>query len=644
MQPKHLPIALPALILLAAFALRIYDLDHHAIWGDEAFSISVGNRPLEQVVAGGTDTHPPLFHTLLHFWMPLAGDSPFATRFLSMIPGLLLVAAIYAIGRRLLGERQAVMAASLAAISSFAIYYSQETRMYAWAAALTALSVYAFLRLLPPKPEDQISNVEYKISNPENISWGLTYLLFTLAAMYSHYYVFFVILAENLYALWSGWKHQRWLMGWIGAQFALATAYIPWIIAQTGYLSGRANTRLDAWGPSGMQDVWVRSLIVFGGGTSIPADVEWIALALALLAAVGIIDMLRRQSEPEGKTHRSRVFLVLYLLVPMLVAWLVGPIMPFFYERFLLVAFPAYLLLLAAGLAALLRFRLPLLALSGLGATVVVGINAYSLNNYYHNPAYAKSGYRDLMAYVGQQARPGDAFLLLNPEQRYLYDYYGFRDIPAYWFPPVAPWDDPITQSAMDEIEAGHQRLWLVLFGNAYDWDFGHGLQDWLSSHAFRAYHGDYIDGGLELYLVGDVQPSEPIDASFAEMIRLTGYGVSSATVNPGDTLQVALAWKTLRQMDRDYTIFTHLVDDQLKVWGQMDSPPAGGNKPTSTWKVGETSVDRLAFQVDPSTPPGTYWLEVGWYELATLQRLPILDAQGRPAGDRVLLVQIRVE
>ncbi|MBN1312163.1 MAG: glycosyltransferase family 39 protein [Anaerolineae bacterium] len=637
MRPKRLsPFALPTLILLLAFALRVYHLDHHAIWGDEAFSVAVGKLPLAQVVAGGTDTHPPLFHTLLHYWMPLAGDSPFAVRFLSVIPGMLLVATIYALGRRLLGERAGLLAAGLAAISSFAVYYSQEARMYSLAAAFTALSVYTFLRL--------IDAPDARLWSRKSRFWLAAYLVTTLAAMYSHYYVFFVIAAENLYALWKGWKHKPWPATWIGMQVVLAIAYLPWVSAQTGYLSGRANTRLDAWGPSGMQDVWMRALIAFGGGTHVPADVKWAALGLTLPVALGIIDILGRRTENEGKVPGSAVFLVLYLVVPMLIAWLVGPIMPFFYERFLLVAFPAYLLLLAAGLMAMGRRRSPLLVLGGLGLALTVGINIYSLNNTYHDPAYAKSGYNRLMAYVAQNAQPGDAFLLLNPEQRYLYDYYGFTGIPAYWFPPPAPWDDPATQSTMDDIEAQHERLWLVLFGNAYDWDFGQGLQNWLSAHTFRAYHGDYVDGGLELHLVGDVQPSEPIDARFAGAIRLTGYGMSGMSIIPGGALQVALAWEALQEMDRDYTIFVHLVDDEQHIWGQMDSPPAGGNRPTSTWQVGETSVDRLAFQVDPETPPGTYRLQAGWYELATLERLPAVDATGNTLGDHVVLAQITVE
>ncbi|MBN1429861.1 MAG: glycosyltransferase family 39 protein [Anaerolineae bacterium] len=633
MKQTRLPIVLPILILLMAFASRVYHLDHHPIWGDEAFSITVGKLPLSQVVAGGTDTHPPLFHTLLHFWMSVAGDGPFATRFLSVIPGMLLVTTIYVLGYRSLGRQSGLLAAGLAALSSFAVYYSQETRMYAWAAALTAISVYACLRLA--------GRDDARPWSQKSIGWLAIYLLTTLAAMYSHYYVFFVIAAENLYMLWWGWKRKPWLMSWIGGQVVLAVAYLPWIIAQTGFLSGRANTRFDAWGPSGMHDVWVRTLIAFGGGTHASSGAKWLALGLAALVALGIVDILKGHS---GKGRGSAILMVLYLAVPMLIAWLVGPIMPFFYERFLLVAFPAYLILLAAGLRSIGKSHLPLLIPGGLGLALTVGINVYSLSHYYHDPAYAKSGYRELMGYVARHAQTGDAFLLLSPEQSYLYDYYGFKEIPAYWFPPPAPWDDPATQDMMTEIEAGYSRLWLVLFSNARDWDFGHGLENWLSDHAFRAYHGDYVDGGLELYIVGDVQPSEPIDVGFGASIRLTGYGVSSTQINPGGILQVALSWEAEQTMEHDYTIFTHLVDDEQRIWGQMDSPPGGGYHPTSAWSMGERSVERLALQVDPDTPPGTYRLQVGWYDPVTMDRLPALDALGKSLGDRVLLVQVTVE
>ena len=111
--------------LLVAFALRVYRLGHHNIWGDEAFSIWLSKQPLDQVVAGGADTHPPLYPSMLYLWLRVFGDSPLVTRFLSVIPGLLLVALTYVVGCRLLSRRVGLVAAGIAAVSPFAIYYSQ---------------------------------------------------------------------------------------------------------------------------------------------------------------------------------------------------------------------------------------------------------------------------------------------------------------------------------------------------------------------------------------------------------------------------------------------------------------------------------------------------------------------------------------
>ena len=58
-------------ILLLAFALRVFALDAQPIWGDEAFSIFVAKHPIDFIVSGGTDVHPPLYHLLLHGWMLL---------------------------------------------------------------------------------------------------------------------------------------------------------------------------------------------------------------------------------------------------------------------------------------------------------------------------------------------------------------------------------------------------------------------------------------------------------------------------------------------------------------------------------------------------------------------------------------------
>jgi hypothetical protein len=52
---------------------------------------------------------------------------------------------------------------------------------------------------------------------------------------------------------------------------------------------------------------------------------------------------------------------------------------------------------------------------------------------------------------------------------------------------------------------------------------------------------------------------------------------------------------------------------------------------------------DRYEVLVEPDTPPGRYRLEIGIYLLATGERLLVLDEEGHPMGDRVLLSEVRV-
>ena len=132
-----------AALLLLGFGLRVFRLQRHNLWGDEAFSLAFSKQPLAQVLAAGAETHPPLYHVLLHFWVSLTGHSLVVMRFFSVLPGGLLLALLFVLGRRMLGVPGGLLAAALCTVSSFAVYYSQETRMYAWVACFCTLAMYA---------------------------------------------------------------------------------------------------------------------------------------------------------------------------------------------------------------------------------------------------------------------------------------------------------------------------------------------------------------------------------------------------------------------------------------------------------------------------------------------------------------------
>ncbi len=102
-----------------------------------------------------------------------------------------------------------------------------------------------------------------------------------------------------------------------------------------------------------------------------------------------------------------------------------------------------------------------------------------------------------------------------------------------------------------------------------------------------------------------------PADVRFGDAIGLSGYRAGA------DGL--VLRWQALAQPRADYTVFVHAIDGSGRVVAQADSQPLAGDFPTGTWRAGETIIDRHPL----SLPPGRYTIEVGLYELGSLQRLP---------------------
>ncbi|MFL7790829.1 MAG: glycosyltransferase family 39 protein, partial [Anaerolineae bacterium] len=233
---RSLPVlrfTLLAILLLTAF-LRFYRLDAQSFWNDEGNSARLSERTIDLIVEGtASDIHPPGYYLLLHYWRAVFGHSEFALRALSAVAGLALVLFTYLLGRRLFGQTTGLMAAFLGAISPFAIYYSQEARMYALLGALAAASTYLLVRILPnlqsPIPNQQIS---------KSAILAVAYVLTTAAGLYTQYAFPFVLLVHNLvFAIWwladsSGRAPRssaRWLALWIGAQITIAMLYVPWL-------------------------------------------------------------------------------------------------------------------------------------------------------------------------------------------------------------------------------------------------------------------------------------------------------------------------------------------------------------------------------------------------------------------------------
>jgi hypothetical protein len=120
----------------------------------------------------------------------------------------------------------------------------------------------------------------------------------------------------------------------------------------------------------------------------------------------------------------------------------------------------------------------------------------------------------------------------------------------------------------------------------------------------------------------------EPLYFELGDEVAWVGYEMDQGK-EPGETWSLKLYWQALSKMERDYTVFVHLIDKERQVLAQWDSQPGGGAYPTSLWDRGEIVRDEHELAFPEELPAGEYQIAVGMYLLETMQRLPIFDRDG---------------
>jgi uncharacterized membrane protein len=137
------------LILVLAAALRVYRINGRDFWYDEAFTgVTVKENFHNMIAMTIKDVHPPLYYIFVKYFAFFFGYSVFGIRLFSVVFGVLGIWAIYIFTKELFGKKAALWASLVAAISPFAIQYSQEARMYAMFVFLITIASYFFVRAL----------------------------------------------------------------------------------------------------------------------------------------------------------------------------------------------------------------------------------------------------------------------------------------------------------------------------------------------------------------------------------------------------------------------------------------------------------------------------------------------------------------
>jgi hypothetical protein len=138
----------------------------------------------------------------------------------------------------------------------------------------------------------------------------------------------------------------------------------------------------------------------------------------------------------------------------------------------------------------------------------------------------------------------------------------------------------------------------------------------------------------------GDI--AHRVDYRLGDSIRLVGYDLPTLNLKPNETLNLTLDWRADRLIEKNYTVFVHVIGEQFNpaqnnpLWGQVDRVP---QIPTTAWLPGENVLEAYSIKIDANAPPGKYAIVAGMYDAATGGRLPV-----EGGGDSIIIAEIEIQ
>jgi hypothetical protein len=155
---------------------------------------------------------------------------------------------------------------------------------------------------------------------------------------------------------------------------------------------------------------------------------------------------------------------------------------------------------------------------------------------------------------------------------------------------------------------------------------------------------GSIVSEGSVVTLIVSSGPRLVLDVNLDNKVVLMACDLENDSLKPGEVLRLTLYWRALQPMQENYTVFVHVARADGSILTQRDTQPRDGTHPTSSWVPGELVRDPYELTIPDDALPGTYWLKVGMYSLATMRRLPVLDpGQAKVLQDSILVKEVQV-
>ena len=615
------------LMILLAFALRIFALDLQSLWYDEGVTATVAQLDFMSLTSWtARDIQPPLYYYIISAWGNLTDWREWHLRWPSVWFGTLTVPLMVALTRKISrSHTSAILVVSLlTALHPLLIYYSQEARMYAMLTALVILCGVLLLRR----------------------NW-LLFILAATAAVYTHYFAFFLMLAIGVGYLLTRPKSET-LKLFLAANFTVLILYIPWfgalftrLAVDTSYLPGQVK----------LTELIRHALITFIAGETILESHA--ALPLSMLALVTLVAILWLL----WQSRITLIYVVCWVLIPCALILLLTRFVPKFNARYVMIALPGLLLLWSVAAGGMFQSARIGWRLAGVVLVLLLTVNfGLSIRNWFGDDAFTKAQWREVAQHVRAHKSADEAVILVSGHTWPIWNYYA-SDMAAVRLPDLEILD---TNATLDYVQSGiilrdaladQEGAWLVRWQDQFVDPMETAALHLESAATHQTNRAEFWQLQLEHFT--DLR---------ADQISPTPSTLSQETVNFGNQLvligsstnvadELLLYWTLQDNYSNgispladlpDYRIAGELrTQENLPYHRLRDRRPVAYEFPTTRWRPGEINVSRIPARdwAGLGALAGDYQLALSVYNvLDESATLDLLAPSGAPLGKQALL------
>lgn len=432
-----------ALLCVIGLALRLYELGT-CLWIDEMFTlVDFLRKPLPQIVTMFPSQNQHMLYSVLgRICVVLGGESAATARLPAALFGAASIPALYFLGRRMIGSREALLACAVMTFSYHHVWFSQSARGYSGLLFFTILAAWLWLEAV-------------RHGTPR---WWISYAICVALGMWIHMTMLFVLAAHGI--AWLGLvttRHKRvsgMAPGTIDPAFTWK-AWLAWIFSGTLTLQLHAlalpeffRSALHEHSPDSewLNPFWViwESLERLGDG-----GIGGLALIVgAIVMLVGWLALWKRDWQSA----------VVAIVPPLLGAGTMIALKHNLWPRFFFFCMGFFILIAVHGGMTMLRLVFTALmernsalryatTVGTIGCLLVAAASATTLPRCYDPPKQDYWGARD---YVEKEMRPGDAKVAVGLAGIAFQNYF------------APDWRFVQTRAELDEFRQKHDRVWLV--------------------------------------------------------------------------------------------------------------------------------------------------------------------------------------